>query len=108
MKRKKSFYPLILIVLVSIELIFLSGCDRNDEPSRRELLTSTWWTLTEDCGTPVNCGESCKMAFNPDGYCIEEEYYNGLTTWSLKDEDEILVIDQEDYKILELTETKLN
>src|SRR4030042_2783256 len=107
MKRKKSFYPLILIVLVSIELIFLPGCERKDEPSRRELLTSTWWTLTEDCGTPVNCGESCKLAFNPDGYCIEEGYYNGFTTWSLKDDYEILVIDQEDYKILELTETKL-
>jgi uncharacterized protein (TIGR02145 family) len=107
MKRKRGFYSLILTIPVTVVLILLVGCERKDEPSRRELLTSTWWTLTEDCGTPVNCGESCKMAFNPDGYCIEEEYYNGFTTWSLKDEDEILVIDQEDYKILELTETKL-
>jgi uncharacterized protein (TIGR02145 family) len=107
MKRKKCFRPLILIGFVTIELIFLPGCKRNDEPTRRELLTFTWWTLTEDCGTPVNCGEYCKIAFHRDGNCTEEDYYNGFATWSLKDNDEILVINQEDYKILELTETKL-
>jgi uncharacterized protein (TIGR02145 family) len=87
-------------------LLPTSCCEENPVTSRQELLTSTWWSLTEDCGAQINCGESCALGFSPNGYCTDYYGYFG-GAWSLKDNDAILIIDQEEYKILKLTETAL-
>ncbi len=107
MKIKQCFYPSLMILLASSGLIFLAGCERKDEPSRMELLTSTWWSMTDYCGTPTNCEGSCILAFHQDGTCTEEDYYNGFYSWNLKNDDQILELNQEDYKILVLTESVL-
>ncbi len=106
MNKKNYSYTVILVITVISGLMFLARC-KKDELSPHELITSTWWSMTDYCGTPTNCEEACILGFHRDGTCTEEDYYNGFYSWRFKNNSEILELNQEDYKILTLTENTL-
>jgi uncharacterized protein (TIGR02145 family) len=106
MIKNNYWRPLILVVLMISELIFLPACEK-DESTPLELLTSTWWSMTDYCGTPTNCEENCIIGFHRDGSCTEEDYMNGFNAWKFKDNNQILELNGEDYKITGLTENYL-
>lgn len=93
-------YPFVTIILI---LIFANTCKK--ETSVRDLLTSTKWQVTSYCGSPVS---DYKWTFKPDGTFIQESINsNSYSSWSLKDNDKILVIGSSEKTIISLTETEL-
>ena len=101
--RGVRFYQLIIIAL----LLFTNSCCEKDELTSRQMLTLTSWSMTQGGCEIINDEEYCVVKFNPNGTFSESGGLLGYTSWSLKDNDETLVLGQDEYKILELSETEL-
>jgi hypothetical protein len=89
---------------MAILISLMNACKK--EPSTRDLFTAVKWQVTDFCG-PV--GDPYTWTFNPNGQLIQEQgYMNTIySTWSLKDNNNVLVIGGNEYKIIVLTETEL-
>jgi uncharacterized protein (TIGR02145 family) len=83
-----------------------SSCTKESYNLIFELLTSTIWIRTWQCGAPVDDISNFTI-FKPDGEWCGEFYGFFSLTWSLKADGKKLVIDQTEYTIEELTATTL-
>lgn len=95
-----------IIYMLSL-LVLTNSCERNEEPPRSQILTSTSWSLTEGACSSIDDEEYCIVKFNLNGTLTESGSVLGYTTWSLADDDETLVLDWDEYKILSLSATEL-
>lgn len=91
---------------MGILLILAHSCKKESGPSARDLLTAVKWEVTDVCG-PV--GDPYIYTFKPDGQLIQEQgYMNTIySSWSLKNNDKVLVIGAGEEKIISLTKTEL-
>lgn len=107
LKIRVSVY---LFAIMWILLISTNSCKKSVDPSRLQLLTSSLWRLSIDCsGKIINDEEQSVTTLKTNGYyTIASNVYDDFSgTWSLKDNDETLILDHTDYKIVVLTEREL-
>ena len=97
---------ILLLMTLGLLLIFAIRCKKESSKMNFELLTSTVWIRTQQCGASVDDGSNFTI-FKPDGEWYGEFYGFFSLTWSLKDNGVTLVIDQTEYVIEELTSTNL-
>ena len=109
MTGKFGYFTDVSFIILSSMLVFLSGCKKEEakEPSRSELLTSTSWSMTINAGIPVADEEDCVCGFRPDRSIMGCNFVQNYSQWSLKDNDEILVLDWDEYEIKKLTRSEL-
>jgi len=60
-----------------------------------------------NAGYPVTDEEYCVFAFKQDGSLMAYNFVQDYSHWELTDNDKILVLNQDEYEILKLTETEL-
>ena len=130
---KKSKICSILLVASALVLAF-SSCKKDKDPSKNEILTTGKWKVISSSISPATdwdgdgdldndlyglldaCEKDNYTIFRTDG-TLEENQGPGkcdpldpqtdILTWSLKNNDTILVVDGEDYTIEQLDETTL-
>jgi uncharacterized protein (TIGR02145 family) len=95
-----------LLMTLGLLIIFASRCKKDSFNMNFELLTSTVWIRTQQCGSSVEDASNFTI-FKPDGEWSGEFYGFFSLTWSLKSNGKTLVIDQTEYVIEELTSTTL-
>jgi uncharacterized protein (TIGR02145 family) len=108
--KSKTYIRIYLLAIMGIFFISTNNCKKSVEPSRWQLLTSSLWSLAIDCsGNLITDEEYSVISFKPDGdnIILSDVGDDLFGTWSLKDNDETLVLNQEDFKIITLTETEL-
>lgn len=101
--RRARFYQIIIFAL----LLFTNSCCEKDELTRRQILTLTSWSMTQGGCEIINDEEYFIVKFNSNGSFSESGNLLGYTSWSLKDNDETLVLGPDEYKIIRLSETEL-
>lgn len=90
-------------LIMGILIVLTHACKK--EPSTKELLTTVKWQVTDFCG-PV--GDPYTWTFNPNGQFVEENTQGlSYSTWSLKNNDKVLVIGLGEENIIALTKTEL-
>jgi hypothetical protein len=89
---------------MSVLLTMTNACKK--EPSVRDLLLGSKWQVTDVCG-PVS--DKYTYTFKPEGQLVQEqEYMNTIySTWSLKNNDKILVIGIAEENIISITKTEM-
>jgi len=104
--NKKSKICGLLYLIISILIVLTHSCNKESGPSTTDLLTAVKWEVTDVCG-PV--GDPYTYTFKPNGQLIQEQgYMNAIySSWSLKDDDKVLVIGSGEEKIISLTKTTL-
>ena len=104
--NKKSKICCLLNPIMCILIVLNHSCNKESGPSTTDLLTAVKWEVTNVCG-PV--GDPYTYTFKPNGQLIQEQgYMNTIySTWSLKDDDKVLVIGVSEENIIALTETEL-
>jgi uncharacterized protein (TIGR02145 family) len=108
--KSKTNIRIYLFAIMGVFFIFINNCKKSVAPSREQLLTSSLWSLTIDCsGNLITDEEYSVTSFKTDGDMVII-YRTGddlNSTWSLKDNDEMLVFNEEYFKIMTLTKTEL-
>jgi uncharacterized protein (TIGR02145 family) len=108
--KSKTNIRIYLLVIMGIFFISINNCKKSEAPSRGQLLTSSLWSLTIDCsGNLITDEEYSVTSFKTDGVMVIK-YRTGddlNSTWSLKDNDETLVFNDEYFEIMTLTKTEL-
>jgi hypothetical protein len=104
--NKKSNIWRSLYLTMGILMVLTHACNKESGLSTTDLLTAVKWEVTDVCG-PV--GDPYTYTFKPNGQLIQEQgYMNTIySTWSLKNNDKVLVIGVSEEKIIALTETEL-
>ena len=104
--NKKSNNWRLLYLIMGILIVLTHACKKESGLSTTDLLTAVKWEVTDVCG-PV--GDPYTYTFKPNGQLIQEQgYMNTIySTWSLKDDDKVLVIGVSEENIIALTETEL-
>lgn len=102
----KNRAKISLFLTLGLLLIFTSRCKKDSTDMNFELLTSSVWYRTQQCGAPVDDKWNFTI-FKPDGESCGEFYGFFSLNWSLIDNGKTLVIDQDEYRIEELTSTTL-
>ena len=104
--NKKSNNWRLLYLIMGILIVLTHACKKESGLSTTDLLTAVKWEVTDVCG-PV--GDPYTYTFKPNGQLIQElGYMNTIySTWSLKDDDKVLVIGVSEENIIALTETEL-
>ena len=109
MKSRASFRVRILI-LFGIVLISGVNCRKSEEPSVIQLLTSSLWSLTSDwSGRSISDEEFSITTYKLTGeYIISSNIRDEIIgTWNLKEDNETLIMNGLDCKIVLLKETEL-
>jgi uncharacterized protein (TIGR02145 family) len=109
-EMKLSFHFLTPIIVSLMIYCLAVSCEKHETPpDRTELLTSCCWSLTDNCGTAIGDEEYYIITLKKNGQYIESAYGsdNSTGSWSLEDNQKTLVLNQEDYKIITLTQTTL-
>jgi uncharacterized protein (TIGR02145 family) len=99
-----KFHQLIIMV---VPIFLTSSCECDKELSRRELITSTTWSMTYGGCEEIKDEEYLLVKFNLNGTFAAPGGFLGYTSWSFKDNDETLLLDYDEYKIIKLSETEL-
>jgi Fibrobacter succinogenes major domain (Fib_succ_major). len=108
-REMKNRVKILLLVTLGLLLIFDISCKKDYYNLNFELLTSTIWIRTYQCGGSVDDSSNFTI-FKPDGESYGEFYGLFSLNWSLKENGKTLVIGQTEYVIEKLTSTilKLN
>jgi hypothetical protein len=107
MKTKKIFPVSVTGFLILIPfLLLVSNCKKTNESFKTELLTSRSWSLVKDNNESYGGAEYCVFGFRSDGTVFEYNFKKDYFTWRLKDDD-LLILDFDEYKILKLTKDEL-
>ena len=102
----KSKICCLLYLIMCILIVLTHSCNKKSGPSATDLLTAVKWEVTDVCGPVV---DPYTYTFKPNGQIIQEQAYMNTiySTWSLKDDDKVLVIGAGEEKIISLTKTEL-
>lgn len=95
------------IALVFMILLFVDCRKEPYEPYRNNLLTATSWRLTDNNGELISNPEYCVLAFREDGSLMNFNFRKGYSTWRLTDNEKFLILDNEEFEIIKLTENEL-
>jgi uncharacterized protein (TIGR02145 family) len=108
MKKKNRIWIFMLMIVSFISILFLiKSCKKPNEPFLKDLLTSRSWSLTADNSQLYPDEEYCVLAFRSDGSLLVYNFIKAYSSWQLTHDGEILTMDYDDYKILDLSENEL-
>jgi hypothetical protein len=108
MKKKNAIW-IFSVMIVAFVLMFLltNSCNKVDEPFRMDLLTSRSWSLNMDNTSFYTGDEYCVFAFKTDGTLMNYNFTKSYSSWRFREDDWILTLDYDDYKVLKISENEL-
>jgi uncharacterized protein (TIGR02145 family) len=108
--KSKVYFRVRILILFGMVLMSGVNCRKSEEPSVSQLLTSSLWSLTSDwSGRSISDEEFSITTYKLTGeYIISSNIRDEIIgTWNLKEDNETLIMNGLDYKIVLLTETEL-